>query len=127
MNQVRKEIVTLLALAFCSIATSVLLFECKKSDNPTSMASAPAGSPGANEVWIQNTSFNPASITVALNTAVTWVNKDGVSHTVSSSSGEFDSGNMTPGTNYTHLFNAKGVFPYNCNIHSNMTGTVVVQ
>jgi plastocyanin len=126
MNQVKKEITTLLLLAFCSVGTSVLLFECKKNPEATiSQTSSP--NPGANEVWIQNLTFVPSTISVNVNSTVTWVNKDAFDHTVSSSTGEFESGNMTPGTNYSYQFKTKGSFPYKCSIHSSMTGTVVVK
>ena len=39
---------------------------------------------------------------------------------------ELDSGNITAGTTFSHTFNTAGSFPYHCNIHAGMTGTVVV-
>jgi len=92
---------------------------CKKSkDEPK---------PGPNEVFMQNTAFNPSSITVALNTTITWTNKDGTAHTVTSNDGtSFSSGNIGNGGTFTHKFTATGSFPYHCTIHSGMTGTVIV-
>jgi plastocyanin len=126
MNQVKKEISTLLVLAFCSIGTSVLLFECKKTPESSIVDTTPPAQ-GASEIWIQSTSFLPTTMTVTANTTVTWVNKDVGDHTASSSTGEFDSGNMTSGTNYSYQFKTKGSFPYKCRIHSAVTGTVVVK
>ena len=95
---------------------------CKKSDTtPT------ASTPAANEVLMQNTAFGPATLTVAVNTTVKWTNKDNMAHTVTSTTGAFDSGTMNGGATYSHQFTAAGTYPYKCNFHSGMTGTVIVQ
>ena|SRR5437870_1412205 len=39
---------------------------------------------------------------------------------------ELNSGNITNGTSFQHTFANAGSFPYHCNIHSGMTGTIVV-
>jgi plastocyanin len=96
---------------------------CKKSDTTP----ATPASPGTNEVWMQNTAFNPSTITVTKNTTVKWTNKDGMNHTVTSDSSWFDSGIVSSGGTYSRQFTATGTFPYRCTIHSNMTGKVIVQ
>jgi len=98
---------------------------CKKTSN-TSTPSTSSG-PGTNEVWMQNTAFTPSSITVSVNTTIKWTNKDGMIHTVTSTTGLFDSGNISSGGVYSRQFTATGTFPYKCAIHSGMTGTVIVQ
>jgi len=100
-------------------AAIILIQGCSKS--------SPAPNPGPNQVFIQNMAFNPSSITVAVNTTVTWFNKDGVAHTVTSNNGGFDSGNVAAGATYSFKFTTAGSFPYHCSIHANMNGTVVVQ
>ena len=90
------------------------------------------GNPGANEVWIQNNAFSPPTRTVSVNTTVTWTNKDGAAHTVTSGTpgvpnGDFNSGNMAPGATFSHQFTAAGSYPYYCGIHQSMTGTITVQ
>ena len=110
-----------------TLLTSLLLMSlvvngCKKSkDKPT-----PA-TPGPNEVFMQSTAFSPASITVSVNTTITWTNKDAVAHTVTSNTGLFDSGSISSGGTYSHQFTTAGTFSYHCSFHSGMTGTVIVQ
>jgi plastocyanin len=70
--------------------------------------------------------FNPSTITVAANTTITWTNKDGVSHTVTSATGLFDSGTISNNGVYSHKFTAAGTYSYSCLIHPDMVGTVVV-
>lgn len=86
-----------------------------------------AGTPGANEVWMVNMAFTPASITVAVNTTVTWTNKDGMPHTVMSNDNTFYSGSIDNGGTYTHTFHSAGTYSYHCSLHPNMPGTVIVQ
>lgn len=82
--------------------------------------------PGPNEVWIQGSAFSPETITVTTGTTITWTNKDGVIHTVTSNTGLFDSGNIGNNGTYSLKVTAAGTFPYFCKLHTTMTGTVVV-
>jgi len=81
---------------------------------------------GANEVWIESFAFNPVTITVTTNTTVIWTNKDGTAHTVTSNTGDFDSGNMATNGTYSHTFTTAGTFPYHCTYHPDMLGSVIV-
>ena len=120
----KKDFLAIVALFALSVGCSVFFYQCKKS---STAPANPPGSPPANEVWIQNMAFNPASITVSINTTINWTNKDATAHTVTSTTGLFDSGSMGGGTTYSHLFNAAGSYPYKCTFHPGMTGTVTVQ
>jgi plastocyanin len=82
--------------------------------------------PGANEVWIQSMAFTPASITVTAGTTITWTNNDPVTHDVTSTTSQFNSGAMGPGATFSFKFSTAGTYSYICSIHPNMTGTVVV-
>jgi plastocyanin len=84
------------------------------------------GTPATNEVWIQGMAFDPATITVTSGTTITWTNKDGFAHTVTSNTGLFNSGSISNNGTYPHTFNTVGIFPYKCTIHPQMTATVVV-
>lgn len=96
--------------------TLIMMTNCSKSPDI----------PGPGEVYIKDLAFNPSTIFVSANTTVTWTNKDGVSHTVTSNSGVFDSGTILQGKTYSFQFTNPGSYPYHCTIHPSMTGTVVV-
>jgi plastocyanin len=96
-----------------------ILIRCSKSKDTTT--------PGANVVLIQSFAFSPSTITVSVNTTITWTNKDAAAHTVTSDTGLFDSGNLTTDATYTHQFTTAGTFPYHCTYHSNMLAKVIVQ
>jgi plastocyanin len=70
--------------------------------------------------------FNPASMTIAAGTTVTWTNGGTQDHTVTADDGSFDSGHVAVSSTFTHTFAAAGTFAYRCTIHEQMTGTIVV-
>ena len=82
---------------------------------------------GANVIVIKNFSFQPARLTVASGTAVTVTNADRVAHTLSSSDGSFDAGEIGAGKTATIVLKQSGTFKYSCQIHPSMTGTLVVK
>jgi plastocyanin len=80
------------------------------------------------KVTIQDFKFSPACISVATGTKVTFTNQDSVTHTATASStGGFDSGDLTQGQSYSKTFTTAGTYPYICDIHQYMKGTVVVR
>jgi plastocyanin len=92
----------------------------------TSSCTKTSDIPGANEVFIQGMAFTPSTITVSAGTTITWTNKDGVVHNVTSNTGIFSSGTINPNQTFSQLFSVAGNFPYKCTLHPTMTGTVVV-
>jgi plastocyanin len=71
--------------------------------------------------------FEPASLTVAAGTTVTWINNDGSNHIIQMRSGA-KSPRMRHGASYSQRFDAPGEYPYICAIHGErMSGTIIVQ
>lgn len=105
-------------------------YSCSKSDNPYDTGNPGGtggkGSPGTNEVWIQGMAFNPSSITVKEGTTITWTNKDGTAHTVTSDANLFNSGEISSTKTYTYTFLTAGTYQYHCSIHPSMTAKVIV-
>ena len=83
--------------------------------------------PTAAEVKVDNFSFSPATLTVAVGTTVTWTNQDDIPHTVVSTDGVFKSKALDTDDKFSFVFTKVGTYPYFCSIHPKMTGTVVVQ
>jgi len=78
-------------------------------------------------ISLKNVSFNPSELTISPGTTVTWTNDDNTTHTVTSDSGVFDSGNLGSGKSFSYTFNQAGSYPFHCGIHSSMKGTITVQ
>ena len=77
-------------------------------------------------------SFDPADLTVAPGTSVTWEwTGEGGAHNVVADDGAFKSGEPEEGSGITfeHTFEETGEFPYHCEPHQSagMVGSVVVQ
>lgn len=83
--------------------------------------------PGAIAVEIRDFKFQPASITVARGTRVTWLNDDEESHAVASMEGVFRSPALNKGERFSYAFTTPGTYHYFCAIHPYMRADVVVR
>jgi plastocyanin len=95
---------------------------------PVPPASQPAA-PGANTITIDNFAFTPRVLTVTAGARVTWVNKDDVPHTATSTTKPrtIDSGTLDTDESYSVTFKQPGTYPYFCTVHPHMTGTIIVK
>jgi len=78
------------------------------------------------EVTIDNFSFRPQTLTVAVGTTVTWTNRDDIPHTVVSDDAVFKSKARDTNEKFSYTFDKAGTYPYHCSLHPKMTGQVVV-
>ena len=81
---------------------------------------------GRKHVKIDNFSFAPKQISVAIGTTVTWTNNDDVPHNVVSTDRKFMSPVLDTDQRFSFTFNEPGSYPYFCKIHPMMTGSVQV-
>lgn len=123
------------------IFASVLLMSalaCGDSSPPAAPSPTPAPSPPpaepsstvtipVNAAGLGDRAYMPGNLTVAAGTRVTWMNTDSVAHTSTSNAAGWNSGTIAPGGQFSFTFPAAGSFPYHCDIHPGMIGTVVVQ
>jgi plastocyanin len=70
--------------------------------------------------------FRPGTMRVNKGTRVVWRNAGARPHTTTSNSGAWDSGTLQPGDTFGRKFRKTGTFRYHCEIHSGMTGKIVV-
>jgi len=126
LNETKSRMLSGIAFIFAILS---ILSSCTKSSDNTygnPGGTGNKGGPGTNEVWIQGMAFNPSTITINAGTRITWTNKDGVTHTVTSDTGLFDSGSISSNGIFSYMFSTPGTYPYHCAIHPSMTATVVV-
>jgi plastocyanin len=110
------------ALAGCSSGTSSA--PATTAGPTASSGAAPTAPP---KIAISNFMFVPASLTVAPGATVTVTNRDQVAHTLTSSSGGFNTGDIAPGTSGTFTAPSHpGHYAYICSIHQYMSGTLTV-
>ena len=79
------------------------------------------------EVRVDNFSFAPDTLTVSVNSTVSWVNKDDIPHVIASNDGTFRSKALDTDQKFSYTFTKAGTYPYYCSIHPKMVGKVVVQ
>ncbi len=102
------------------------------TNSSSSTGSAPASNQQTAEtdtVSIANYAYAPAAIKIKKGTKVTWTNKDGVGHTVTSDNDSkevFDSPLLEKDQTFSYTFNQAGTFHYHCQPHPYMKGSVEV-
>ncbi len=119
----------LMVLALAALVGAVVMTAGCTSYGPSSPSSAPQTSTASqNTVSMKNIAFNPSSLTINKGASVTWKNDDSTTHTTTSDTNLWDSGNLSPGQSYARQFNDTGTFPYHCTIHQSMgmKGTITV-
>lgn len=80
------------------------------------------------DIKISGFAFNPNTLTISKGASVIWTNMDSASHTIVSDTGyEINSGSISKGNTYVHVFNTPGTYDYHCSIHPAMKGKVVVE
>lgn len=81
----------------------------------------------ANEITIDNFTFTPKELTVAVGTTVRWVNHDDIPHTVVEKKTTFRSKALDTDDSYSFTFTSAGTFDYFCGLHPHMVGQVIVK
>jgi plastocyanin len=93
-------------------------------------AQLPAEAFGSTIVIIRDFAFTPAQVQVRPGTKVTWVNCGAPgedAHTSTADGGTWTSQLLAPGATFTREFPTAGAFPYHCEPHPQMTGSVTVE
>ena len=71
--------------------------------------------------------FSPKPIQITVGSTVTWTNGTALTHTATSDTAAWGTGNIAPGaTSGAISFPTAGTFTYHCAIHPSMTGSVIV-
>src|SRR5258706_15160728 len=110
------------------LAASVVTAASLLARNSRSFAAAAQQAPASSaEVKVDNFSFGPATLTVAVGTTVTWTNRDDIPHTIVSTEKVFKSKVLDTDEKFSFTFDKAGTYPYFCSIHPKMTGSVVVR
>ena len=95
---------------------------------PSAAEATPAGDEGARvRVDIKNLAFGPATVRIKVGQTVEWVNGDPLAHTATADDKSWGSGFINQGGRYARRFAVVGRFPYHCEPHPQMRGTVIVE
>jgi plastocyanin len=79
-------------------------------------------------VGMRGVAFAPAELRIKAGDTVTFVNDDDRDHRVTSTDdGPLDSGNLSPGKQWSFTFSKPGTYRYGCSYHPRMRGVVVAE
>lgn len=93
----------------------------------TGATSSKGTASGSATIIIKNFAFHPALLDVTPGERITVHNEDPVTHTVTSTTHAFNTGDVSPGATVTFTAPTKaGTYPYICVIHPFMHGTLHV-
>jgi plastocyanin len=122
--------------ATSAVVTSPAAAAAPPTTEPTAApaAAAPTAEPTAASsaqevpVDIVEFSFSPDPVEIAVGDTVTWTNQGTVPHTATAEDrGVLQSGPISPGNSFSQVFSQSGEFPYFCEFHPNMHGTIIVK
>jgi 3',5'-cyclic-AMP phosphodiesterase len=87
---------------------------------------AVAKSAAGEQVVVDNFTFTPTDLPVAVGSTITWTNRDDVPHAIVSTEQIFKSPVLDTDERFSHRFDSPGAYKYFCSLHPRMTGRVVV-
>ncbi|HEY0035549.1 MAG TPA: plastocyanin/azurin family copper-binding protein [Longimicrobium sp.] len=123
----------------CSVALAVALAGCSGGGGGGGGGGTPVtptpNPPATGVVTVRLTpslAFSPADVTLTTGASVRWVNDAAVPHTITpddaTQGGAWPSQNVSDaGASFERTFAAAGDYPYHCNLHAGMHGTVHVR
>jgi plastocyanin len=86
-----------------------------------------AAQDATNVITIDNFTFSPKELTIAVGTTVKWVNHDDIPHTIVEKKTTFRSKALDTDDSYSFTFTSAGTFDYFCGLHPHMVGQVIVK
>jgi plastocyanin len=107
-----------LAAALVLLGAAAALFAANRSVDPASHV-----------VVIESMTYTPATLSIRAGDSVTWINKDLVAHTATTSASSrrsFDSGTIEPAKSWSHTFTDAGRSSYICTFHPTMQAAVEI-
>ncbi len=126
-NRSKLNLALILTLVISAVAVAGRTLGATSHHMKTHIAGSSTTSANANEVVIENFSFEPATLTVPAGTTVTWVNRDDEPHTATATDKRFNSKTLDNGDRFSQEFKTPGTYNYYCALHPKMTGKIIVK
>jgi plastocyanin len=120
-----------LAFIFLAVGAAVMGSCSKSPQSPVAPASTETKAfvtiPKSDAYYGTNsTNFAPTSITINVGGSVTWINYDAENHQPTQDDNAWGN-ELSPNGQYTRTYTTAGTFPYHCELHKEMKGTVTVK
>ncbi len=117
----------IIAVSLLVVAGLAADFSARASSGTVLANANPAPTAAPIVVTIRDFAFKPATLTIPVGTTVQWKNEDSASHTATSLTGVWDTGNLDQGQSGSFTFTKAGSYDYLCNYHPSMRATIVVK
>ncbi|HEY8007843.1 MAG TPA: cupredoxin family copper-binding protein [Methylocella sp.] len=78
------------------------------------------------QVNIDNFTFKPKDLTVKAGTAIVFLNRDDIPHSVVETNGAFHSKALDTDESFSYTFTKPGTYDFFCGLHPQMKGKIVV-
>jgi plastocyanin len=110
------------------VVLSLAFVACGGGDDSSDTTASGGGGGAATggQIEIVEFAYDPDPVEVQVGDEVTWTNEDSAPHTATADDGSFDTDILDKGKSGTIAFEEAGTFPYFCEIHPTMHGTVEV-
>jgi plastocyanin len=115
----------ILGLIICMLV-AIPIVSMTSGQNSTSNPISHPKTTAIHDVTIQDFSFTPTPVTIAVGDTVRWTNNGPSHHSSTSDTAIWDSGLLNVGQTFSFTFNTAGTYPYHCSLHTSMHGTVIV-
>lgn len=77
-------------------------------------------------ITIDNHSFIPQNVRIKVGDTIHWQNEDEEAHSIHSGY-DFNSNILENGDNYSYQFQDVGTYDYECGVHPDMKGEIIVE
>lgn len=122
-RSIARSLAALAAVTFLVVAVAA----CGGDDSKTSSSTTEKSSDAESTVIAKGTAFTTPTLTVKAGADVYFDNQDGFDHTMTADDGSFDTGHVKGGATEEFKAPAAGAYPFHCEIHNTMKGTLTVQ
>ena len=126
MSNIRALIIGCLAVLVTATVAHAVDTAPPDRQAPEAKPTEPEGVRGT-AVDMDGVAFAPEQLIVKVGETVTWTNKDPYPHNVTSTAGEFKSGDIAPDAKWQFQATRAGRFPYTCTLHPGMNGMLIVE
>ena len=107
--------------AWLALLTTPVVIATLIAGTLTASAATPAS---ASSITIKDFEFKPTPLKVKAGVKIKITNRDDTTHTLTANKGAFDAGHISPGKTASIVVKKPGTYPYHCEIHNFMKGTI---
>jgi len=103
------------------------LYSPQYNQGNTGVMPNPMPSREVTKIRFSDNALEPGTLTIPVGTTVRWINDTKQPQTITSVRGDFESGDILPGKEFTATFNQPGTFDYSSRMQKDLKGSITVK